>query len=102
MVQKSFLLFHETLSLLITTVKLLKHYWNYSQREEELLSSWWKEFAECSVGPRGQLSIDTKSGLQTRNSSPESASSGELYETEKERVGVPVKGGLYEVPIYSS
>ncbi|KAL2467475.1 Phospholipase SGR2 [Forsythia ovata] len=73
----------------------------FLQREEELLSSWWKEYAECSVGPRGQLSVDTKLGLQTRKSSPESASAppAQLYETEEERVGVPVKGGLYEVDL---
>ncbi|KAL2454456.1 Phospholipase SGR2 [Abeliophyllum distichum] len=73
----------------------------FLQREEELLSSWWKEYAECSVGPRGQLSVDTKLGLQTRKSSPESASAPrtQLYDTEEERVGIPVKGGLYEVDL---
>lgn len=50
------------------------------QREEELLAYWWKEYAECSEGPSGlHVTCD------------------ELYIVEEERVGVPVKGGLYEV-----
>jgi hypothetical protein len=66
------------------------------QREEELLSSWWKEYAECSEGPRGRPS---SSMVDKRQSGPslEGARLAQLYEPEEERVGVPVKGGLYEV-----
>lgn len=62
----------------------------YLQREEELLSCWWKEYAECNEGPRGPGIV----------SNPSSSESGQLYVTEEERVGVPVKGGLYEVFIF--
>lgn len=58
----------------------------YLQREEELLSSWWREYAECSEGPRERQSSGTK--LDRHQLSEE---------IEEERVGVPVKGGLYEV-----
>lgn len=70
---------------------------NYIQREEELLSSWWKEYAECSEGPRGQPSISSKASQHKEKSSPEKVQSDRLYSIEEERVGVPVKGGLYEV-----
>ncbi|KAJ0024171.1 hypothetical protein Pint_07041 [Pistacia integerrima] len=46
---------------------------SFMQTEEELLSSWWNEYVECSEGPKEQ---------------PRS-----------KRVGVPVKGGLYEVDL---
>lgn len=69
----------------------------YSQREEELLSAWWKEYAECSEGPRGQSGIISKSGQQLSSESPVR----QLASTEEERVGVPVKGGLYEVVLSS-
>ena len=68
------------------------------QREEELLSSWWKEYAECSEGPRGRPS-SSKADNQQSGSSLEGARSAQLYEAEEERVGVPVKGGLYEVSL---
>lgn len=68
--------------------------WLYSQREEELLSNWWREYAECSEGPRGLRSRDSKS---SQKRSPEIPESSQLFTTEEERVGVPVKGGLYEV-----
>ncbi|KAK6163928.1 hypothetical protein DH2020_000792 [Rehmannia glutinosa] len=71
---------------------------SFLQREDELLSSWWKEYAECSEGPRG-TSIISKSTLQTKELFSESPESGKLYATEEERVGVPVKGGLYEVDL---
>ncbi|CAL9136027.1 unnamed protein product [Musa acuminata var. zebrina] len=55
---------------------------SFLQREEELLAYWWKEYAECSEGPSGlHVTCD------------------ELYIVEEERVGVPVKGGLYEVDL---
>lgn len=63
---------------------------SFLQREEELLSSWWREYAECSEGP---------SGRPKKASSPESDQSPELFAVEEERVGVPVKGGLYEVDL---
>lgn len=50
-----------------------------------MLSSWWREYAECSEGPRGRQSSLVKLDMD------------QLYEIEEERVGVPVKGGLYEV-----
>ncbi|GAV61023.1 DDHD domain-containing protein [Cephalotus follicularis] len=71
---------------------------SFLQREEELLSCWWKEYAECSEGPRVRLSIQ-KSDAQGNASSSKGAESSQLYEAEEERVGVPVKGGLYEVDL---
>ncbi|KAI3450171.1 hypothetical protein Pfo_006836 [Paulownia fortunei] len=71
---------------------------SFLQREDELLSSWWKEYAECSEGPRG-TSVISKSTLQTKELFSESPESGQLYAIEEERVGVPVKGGLYEVDL---
>ncbi|KAL7113751.1 hypothetical protein ACP275_04G078800 [Erythranthe tilingii] len=67
---------------------------SFLQREDELLSSWWKEYAECSEGPTGP-STSSKSTLQTKDLFPESLE----YATDEERVGVPVKGGLYEVDL---
>ncbi|KAI4320231.1 hypothetical protein MLD38_033734 [Melastoma candidum] len=65
---------------------------SFLQKEEELLSCWWREFAECSEGPRARLdpnSYDLQSKVQL----------SELFVVEDERVGVPVKGGLYEVDL---
>ncbi|KAL2901454.1 Phospholipase SGR2 [Bienertia sinuspersici] len=62
----------------------------FSQREEELLSYWWREFAECSEGPKGRTSSTTEADLR------QGSYASELYVVEEERVGVPVKGGLYE------
>lgn len=69
----------------------------YLQREEELLSSWWREYAECSEGPKERPKSGTNSDLKLKASSSENARPAQLYEVEEERVGVPVKGGLYEV-----
>lgn len=63
---------------------------SFLQREEDMLSYWWKEYAECSDGPNGSY--------RTSNSLPGSGWD-ELYVVEEERVGVPVKGGLYEVDL---
>ncbi|WOL03623.1 phospholipase SGR2 [Canna indica] len=63
---------------------------SFLQREEELLAHWWKEYAECSEGP---------SGPQMTDSSTSGYGNDELYVVEEERVGVPVKGGLYEVDL---
>ncbi|KAL0436642.1 UNVERIFIED_CONTAM: Phospholipase SGR2 [Sesamum radiatum] len=68
---------------------------SFLQREDELLSSWWKEYAECSEGPRGKPHTSSKSSLKS-SEIPESL---QLFATEEERVGVPVKGGLYEVDL---
>lgn len=59
------------------------------QEEEELLAYWWKEYAECSKGPSGPGTSD--SGVR----------SDDPYVVEEERVGVPVKGGLFEVFLLS-
>ncbi|XP_073302244.1 phospholipase SGR2-like isoform X1 [Primulina huaijiensis] len=72
---------------------------SFLQREEELLSSWWKEYAECSEGPRGPPSITSSSTLQKNELSPDSPELIQLYAIEEDRVGVPVKGGLYEVDL---
>ncbi|KAH6765763.1 shoot gravitropism 2 [Perilla frutescens var. hirtella] len=68
---------------------------SFLQREEELLSTWWKEYAECSEGPRGQPGIVSKSSQQLSSESPDF----QLFTAEEQRVGVPVKGGLYEVDL---
>ncbi|KAL6499941.1 Phospholipase sgr2 [Orobanche gracilis] len=68
---------------------------SFLQKEDELLSSWWKEYAECSEGPSGQP-INSKSSQQLSSESPQAC---QLFTTEEERVGVPVKGGLYEVDL---
>ncbi|XP_028779744.1 phospholipase SGR2, partial [Neltuma alba] len=72
---------------------------SFLQREEELLSSWWREYAECSIGPRERQSTDSKIDKHGHGSSKGSTWPSELYEIEEERVGVPVKGGLYEVDL---
>ncbi|KAL3513354.1 hypothetical protein ACH5RR_026071, partial [Cinchona calisaya] len=63
---------------------------SFLQREEDLLSSWWKEYAECSEGPRGQPGTYSTLNQQLKES---------CLDSEEERVGVPVKGGLYEVDL---
>jgi hypothetical protein len=68
---------------------------SFLQREDELLSLWWKEYAECSEGPKLQVNSKKKS-IETPS---EASVSSSLYEVEEERVGVPVKGGLYEVDL---
>ncbi|KAJ9676197.1 hypothetical protein PVL29_024946 [Vitis rotundifolia] len=72
---------------------------SFLQREEELLSSWWREYAECSEGPKERPKSGTNSDLKLKASSSENARPAQLYEVEEERVGVPVKGGLYEVDL---
>lgn len=69
------------------------------QKEDELLSSWWKECAESSSGPMGTsvISKSTSRLIGTPTGTPEP---NQLYATDEERVGVPVKGGLYEVSLY--
>lgn len=61
------------------------------------MSLWWKEHAECSQGPIPQLNGKKKSNKQSMEASSEASVSSSLYAVEEKRVGVPVKGGLYEV-----
>ncbi|ONI33711.1 hypothetical protein PRUPE_1G442600 [Prunus persica] len=72
---------------------------SFLQREEELLSCWWREYAECSEGPKERPSSSKKVAEREILSSLERGRSAELYKVEEERVGVPVKGGLYEVDL---
>ncbi|KAF9608531.1 hypothetical protein IFM89_009897 [Coptis chinensis] len=73
---------------------------SFLQREEELLSFWWKEYAECSDGPSGRhVSSNTKFDSQPKSFPSESDRATQSFEAEGERVGVPVKGGLYEVDL---
>lgn len=84
---------------------------SFLQREEEYLSAWWKEYAECSIGPSGSgkrsattHGIEPKSADESMQKLLESGSgstpsSGEIYADAEETVGVPVKGGLYEVDL---
>ncbi|XP_024979811.1 phospholipase SGR2-like [Cynara cardunculus var. scolymus] len=71
---------------------------SFLQQEEELLSIWWKEYAECSEGPKGSPA-STKSDPLLKPFPLETNQSGKAYSDEEERVGVPVKGGLYEVDL---
>ncbi|KAI3896503.1 hypothetical protein MKX03_015011 [Papaver bracteatum] len=65
---------------------------SFLQREEELLSKWWREYGECSVGPIGSNTIsESQSSIDDR--------SRQLLADDEERVGVPVKGGLFEVDL---
>jgi len=86
------------------------------QREEELVSAWWKEYAEVSAGPvmsSGALSynlqveketaeeklrsLNNASDGRTCQKGPGSAHSDFDDDDDEESVGVLVKGGLYEV-----
>ncbi|WCJ32629.1 Phospholipase SGR2 [Euphorbia peplus] len=67
---------------------------SFLEREDELLSSWWKEYAECSEGPRNQLAL-----RKIKSEKSEGGRESRLCKAEEERVGVPVKGGLYEVDL---
>ncbi|KAK7263811.1 hypothetical protein RJT34_31408 [Clitoria ternatea] len=72
---------------------------SFLQREEELLSSWWKEYAECSEGPRERPASTTSSDSHIAGSFSGHTQPSQLYDVDEERVGVPVKGGLYEVDL---
>ncbi|KAJ7950329.1 Phospholipase SGR2 [Quillaja saponaria] len=72
---------------------------SFLQREEELLSIWWNEYAECSEGPREGPSSNKSLNKQHSISSLGGSRSSQFYDIEEERVGVPVKGGLYEVDL---
>ncbi|PWA58149.1 shoot gravitropism 2 (SGR2) [Artemisia annua] len=69
---------------------------SFLQREEELLSNWWREYGECSIGPKGSLPSISESDPMSYDLA---TTRNKLYSDEEERVGVPVKGGLYEVPV---
>eukprot|EP00250_Pteridium_aquilinum_P016381 c23078_g1_i1 orf=201-2801(-) len=86
----------------------------FLKEEEELVSAWWKEYAECSDGPldasaKGQQSYNAKepaNATESESSRSTAASESskqiddiELYESD-EVIGVCVKGGLYEVDLY--
>ncbi|KAI3524537.1 hypothetical protein L1887_03195 [Cichorium endivia] len=70
---------------------------SFLQQEDELLSIWWKELAECSEGPKGSPASSTKSDPLLKPFHLEG--SGTSNPDEEDRVGVPVKGGLYEVDL---
>ncbi|RZC62703.1 hypothetical protein C5167_024464 [Papaver somniferum] len=71
---------------------------SFLQREEELLSKWWREYGECSVGPIGSNTIsEIKPGPESQSSIDDR--SRQLLADDEERVGVPVKGGLFEVDL---
>lgn len=84
---------------------------SFLQGEEDYLSAWWKEYAECSIGPSGSgKRSGTAHGLEPKSGdvsvqkllesgSGSTPSSGEIYVDAEETVGVPVKGGLYEVDL---
>lgn len=72
---------------------------SFLQREEELLSNWWGEYGECSEGPKGSVSSTSKSDPPLKPYNLPSTRPGQRYADEDERVGVPVKGGLYEVDL---
>lgn len=85
------------------------------QREEELVSAWWKEYAEVSAGPAmssGALSYNLQIEKETAEEKLRSLSSAndgrtsqkgpgsthsDYDDDDEESVGVLVKGGLYEV-----
>lgn len=86
----------------------------FFQREEELVSAWWKEYADVSAGPAkssGSLpynlqtdkdladdklrSLSSASDGRSVQKGPDSTHSE--YDDDEEGVGVLVKSGLYEV-----
>lgn len=78
------------------------------QEEEDLVSAWWKEYAECSEGPAASQAASPGDGSPAAESAEASrdydhgsrVSSSKhqfVFEPEEESVGVLVKGGLYEV-----
>lgn len=76
------------------------------QREEELVSAWWREYAEVSEGPvksssqnreQREGSIGDLKPLNQTTDQGGSYGGNSLDFDEGESVGVLVKGGLYEV-----
>ncbi|KAL8223393.1 hypothetical protein R6Q57_018868 [Mikania cordata] len=72
---------------------------SFLQQEEKLLSIWWKEYAECSEGPKGSPASISKSDSLLQPFPLENSKAEKQIMSEEERVGVPVKGGLYEVDL---
>ncbi|KAI3711655.1 hypothetical protein L1987_70194 [Smallanthus sonchifolius] len=72
---------------------------SFLQQEENLLSIWWKEYAECSEGPKGSPASISQSDPLLKPFPLEDPKTGKPCFNEEERVGVPVKGGLYEVDL---
>ncbi|KAI7750810.1 hypothetical protein M8C21_019716, partial [Ambrosia artemisiifolia] len=72
---------------------------SFLQQEEKLLSIWWKEYAECSEGPKGSPASVSKSDPLLKAFPLDDSKAVEPDFKEEERVGVPVKGGLYEVDL---
>lgn len=84
----------------------------FLKQEEELVSAWWKEYAECSEGPleagSRQQSSSAEGPVKAADSDHSDSSVAdtnskqhsdiELYESD-EVIGVSVKGGLYEVDL---
>ncbi|CAH8354240.1 unnamed protein product [Eruca vesicaria subsp. sativa] len=66
-------------------------------REKMSFPHRWKEYADCSEGPIPQVVPKNKLNTQLTETPLEAYVSSTLYEVEAERVGVPVKRGLYEV-----
>ncbi|KAL4589700.1 hypothetical protein LXL04_002608 [Taraxacum kok-saghyz] len=70
---------------------------SFLQQEDKLLSIWWKELAECSEGPKGSPASISRSDPVLKPFSLDTSPSSKP--DEEDRVGVPVKGGLYEVDL---
>ena len=64
------------------------------QRQEELQRSWWQEYALCSSGPGPPLQ-DAGTSMDLNRGAEDFLD--ERYAAEETTMGVPVKGGLYEV-----
>ncbi|KAL3699024.1 hypothetical protein R1sor_017046 [Riccia sorocarpa] len=87
----------------------------FLEREEELVSAWWKEYAESRVGPSNTplasrsttspqvgAKAEAAKSLKAAQSDPSRYRSSRNFEgpyDEDESVGVIVKGGLYEVDL---
>ncbi|RZC53480.1 hypothetical protein C5167_012333 [Papaver somniferum] len=76
-------------------------YFRFSMRDSLALeASFLQEFAECSEGPRvHHVGAETKMNGQQQACSYGVDHSAELDAADEERIGVPVKGGLYEVDL---
>ncbi|CAN6924746.1 unnamed protein product [Brassica oleracea var. botrytis] len=58
-------------------------------REDDILSLWWKEYADCSQGSLAQVVPKNKLNKQLIDTHLETFVSSTVYEVEEERVGVP-------------
>ncbi|KAI3784252.1 hypothetical protein L1987_43347 [Smallanthus sonchifolius] len=73
-----------------------------TKQEEKLLSIWWKEYVECSEGPKGSPASISKSDPLLKQFPLEDSKTGKPCFNKEERLGVPVKGGLYELNVLGS